>query len=178
MSYRSLARWSLFLACLLIGAACSRLVDSDSPADEAGGLLKTDRATYKATLVTDEPAHVAVDIPYALTNATQDTLYLIGCHRPPQPVLQKYADGSWTTVYAPVELMCLSPPWPVAPGAVRLDTLRVRGFLPGQNAGPVFEAAEVEGTYRLVRPVYRDPAGAELLPEAQRVSNSFALRAK
>lgn len=172
--YDSLA--ALTLVAALTVSACGNLTGSGPHAlPESDGLLQTDRTTYEARLVTDGPARVVVEIPYALANTTADTLYLIGCRRPPQPAVQKYVNEAWTTVYTPVELMCLSPPWKVAPGTVRHDTLRMEGALPDQNAAPTFDAAEIEGTYRLVRGIYRDSTGAKPLPEDRRTSNAFVL---
>lgn len=183
-----LAFFALLAACML--AACSSPsapgLDPDVGPEETGksgatdGLLHTDRTEYEAERVADESrTYVALDVSYALANTTSDPVFLIGCQHPPAPVLQKRVEGEWQTAYAPVELLCLSPPWTVAPGSVRRDTLRAEAHLPGQNIAPAFEADEIDGMYRLVQPsLYYDADGEKPLPLRRRVSNTFTLKAK
>lgn len=181
------AFFALLIACLL--AACSSpsapglSPDQDTPPGEsakgnADTLLRTDQTAYEAELVTESRARVVVDVPYTLANTTAAPIYLIGCKRPPAPVLQRRVEGEWETAYAPVELGCLSPPWTVEPDAVRHDTLRMEAHLPGQNIAPTFEVDEIEGVYRLVQSIYHDVEGEELLPLRQCVSNSFTLETR
>lgn len=172
----------LSLLGLAVGA-CST-VDSEPPASTPGGFLETSRARYDAVLRTDGYARWVVDVPYVTRNTTADTLVLIGCNTPPQPILEKRVEGAWRTAYDPVRRGCLSPPWTLAPGETRRDTLHVSAALPGQNWAPVFNADEIEGTYRLNREIHRKTGTktadalippTELLSPEKRVSNPFEL---
>lgn len=183
------SRYATIVLCCglsLLGLAvggCST-VDSEPPTSTPGGLLETSRARYDAVLRTDGSARWVVDVPYVTRNPTADTLVLVGCRTPPPPVLEKRVEGEWRTAYDPIRLQCLSPPWTIAPGETRRDTFHVAAALPGQNVAPVFDADEIEGTYRLRREVYRKtgptPADdlvppTELLSLEKRVSNTFEL---
>lgn len=155
--------------------------DNGSTTGDQDGYLFTSKETYDAELVADGDERVVVDIPYETRNPTTDTLHLIGCKNPSPPVLEKFREGEWETVYSPVVAECLSPPWSIAPGEVRRDTFRIRGYRPGQNIRPTFEA-EIDGTYRLRRRMYTEVGGEQgrmgeaLVPPENRVSNSFELR--
>ena len=114
-------------------------------------------------------------IPMTFRNITEETVYFVGCLRPPMPILQKRVGDTWITAWGGVELLCLSPPWPIAPGDTFQDTLRLSGYWPGQQASPEFET-DVPGRYRLVRAVHQAPdPQASLIPEAARLSNEFEL---
>lgn len=162
-------------------SACSLLGADPAPLFEPGGLLQTDRTRYDAKLLTDGRARVVFDVPFIARNPTDEPLYLIGCHRPPPPLLEKLVDGEWEVAYGAVVPLCLSPPFEIPPGGERRDTLRVVGFLPGQNTMPTFDTA-VEGTYRLRWEIYAGqtdedfPVGGDLLPLEQQVSNTFEVR--
>ena len=170
----------LLVAVLLALPACS-LSTPEAPALDSGQALQTDAASYTASVVTDGRAYVSVRIPYATRNATGEPLYLIGCITPPAAVLEKRVGDAWVTAYSAGELMCLSPPWVIASGEARRDTLVVRGYLPGQNISPTFET-DIEGTYRLRRTLHTGltdeatPLGRGVLPDDQSVSNTFEIR--
>ena len=172
-------RTSILTSLCLAATGCLLLGDDGSSA--TGGLLETSEDSYVAEVVTDGRERVVVDIPYQTGNHTGLPVYLIGCRRPNPPILEKRAGRDWVTVYAPIVTLCLSPPFEIAPGESRFDTLHVVGFRPGQAAGPTFDG-EVAGTYRLRREIFRDltdedpPIGRTMLPLSQRVSNSFEIR--
>lgn len=163
-----------FVFVLLCGNGCTVVEpDDDILATTA---IQTDRTHYTVQpYASGERSGVQVTIPMTFRNVTTDTVYFVGCRRPPMPTLQKRSGGTWITAWGGVELLCLSPPWEVAPGATFQDTLRLSGYWPGQHAGPVFQT-DVPGRYRLVRAVYQaaDPL-APLLPEEARTSNEFVL---
>ena len=158
-----------FTACTLVGPGEEGM---DAP-------IQTDHTLYEAVLRHDGLSRVEVSIPMAFRNITDEVVYLIGCRTPSQPVLEKHVGGEWVAAWVPIERLCLSPPWHVAPGATFRDTLRVTGFLPGHNAAPTFDT-EIDGTYRLVRAIWSVPepdAKAQgLLPLPYRVSNTFEIR--
>ena len=128
---------ALLLALSATLPACS-LVGSEGPPAGPGGLLRTDRAAYDARLVTDGPDAIVFEVPFEVQNTTGRPLYLVGCLRPPKPLLEKLDGGGWVTAYAAGEPGCLSPPFVIGAGEVRRDTLRVYGHLPGQNTSPEF----------------------------------------
>jgi hypothetical protein len=170
----------LLAAALLAGllAACSLLPADDVPTGNES-LRQTDQAHYAARLVTGDFDRVVLNVPYRTRNSTEDTLYLTGCRIPDLPVLEKHVSGSWQTAYDPGKLLCWSPPWVLAPGDVRWDTLRVEGWLPGQNIYPHFRT-EITGTYRLKRLIYSSleadekyPLGEDTIDVGLRVSNTF-----
>ena len=156
------------LTLLLSLSACSLL--GDDADDDPAPPFQTDRTAYEARLSGAEVVRVTFTIATTYTNVLSDTVYLLGCHRPSPPVLQKDTGDAWTRAYSASEDLCLSPPWRIAPGTTYRDTLYVRGYRSGGD--PLFRT-EVDGTYRLVRSVYADPDGATLLPADQRTSNTF-----
>ena len=170
---------TLLLALVL--PACSLLDSGEGFVSEPGGLLQTDRTSYDARLLLDDRPRVVLEIPYQTRNPTSGSLYLIGCFVPSPPVLEKRVDGAWRTAYGAVVFMCLSPPVEIGPGEVRHDTLRVVGYLPGQNVAPTFDT-EIAGTYRLRREIYAGLTdassleGGALLSLNQRISNTFEVR--
>jgi hypothetical protein len=171
----------LFGIGLLLTSSCSLLQSDGTDANSSAKLLETSQSRYEARLLTEEgDTRVVFDVPYRTRNTTADTLYLIGCNTPPPPVLEKRVDGSWQTAYAPVVLLCLSPPWALPPGAVREDTLHVVARLSGEDVAPTFET-DVPGTYRLQRQIYsrltdeRPPTGEALVPLERRISNTFVV---
>jgi len=163
---------------LALLASCT-LVSSEDDGFAEGALLQTDVTEIKATVVKDFREKVVFDVPLTITNVTNERIALTRCKRPSAPVLQKLVDERWETAFAPIEQLCLSPPWFIEPGDTFVDTLRVRGFLPDQSAAPTFDT-DLEGTYRLVHRLYRRPVGdqeqpSDLLPEPLRTSNTFTV---
>ncbi len=161
------------MALAIVTLGCS--ATSQTRGDAA---IRTDQLIYHAEIVNDSRPAVQLTIETEYTNTTDNTVYLIGCHQPSAPQLQKYKDGEWVTVYSPVENECLSPPWEISPGETYRDTYQVYGYLPGYNAAPTFDAT-IPGRYRLVRDIYQelsDPVNeAELLPLSERISNEFKI---
>ncbi len=150
-----------------------------------GGMLQTDTEVFQAE-VFQKPWHgVRFDIPYTITNTTDEAVYMIGCKQPMAPVLQKRTNGEWVSAYNSVEQGCLSPPFIVKAGGQWQDTLRGYGIFPGQNAFPEFHT-DVEGEYRLKKKIYSNPDtfkdsenwNEQLLPDELRISNSFYVKEK
>ena len=165
------------LAAILIGVLLSGCEVLSSDEEELPAYpIQTDRTRYEARPQNSgRYSGVEVTIPMQFTNVTADAVYFVGCRKPPAPLLQKWQEGEWVTAWDAVELLCLSPPWVIAPGATFHDTLRVSGYWPGQNAAPVFRT-EVPGRYRLIRKVHTEPDPlAPLVPEEARISNEFEL---
>ncbi len=162
--------------------ACSPL---GSGADLGSGtepvrLIQTDETQYEAQLLTDYHSRVVLEIPYQVYNQTSNPLYFVAC-RTSMPALEKRVGGEWRLAYAAVRVLASLHPVKIAPGEARADTLRVKGYLPGQNIAPEFYT-EIEGTYRLRCDVYGgvdddwQPLDHTLLPLEQRVSNTFGVR--
>lgn len=173
-------RHLLFLFAIVIAGCDSYGIEAAPP---SGTLLQTDLPSYDARVVTNGPLFnrrrlVRVDIPYETRNTTSRPLHAIGCGRP-SAILEKQQGNEWVVAYAPIELGCLSPPFVLEAGDVWRDTLRVRGFLPGQRAGPTFDT-DIEGTYRLRRVIYTGTGssgpGPEPVEDELTVSNTFELR--
>lgn len=172
--------------CFLMYAGCEALLTGDFDGNfEEGGFLQTDTTYYQAEIQSGNRDVVRLDIPFTITNAKDEPIYMLGCGRAPAPLLQKNVGGEWVTAYSPVELMCLSPPFIIEPGETFYDTLRVHGALPGQNTEPTFDT-KIKGVYRLVHTFYIDPDSFDdlntrsknLLPESLRISNTFYVEKK
>jgi hypothetical protein len=144
------------------------------PSDSA--LITTDRDSYRVLRAADA---IELDIVATFANRTADTVYLHPCGRSqPSFFLEKWVDGDWRAVYSPPcpAILMLDPP-PIAPGASRTDTARVRASTTA-NTVPRFETDSIAGTYRLV---YAQAYGSwranqgpgELLPLGRRVSGAF-----
>ena len=169
---------ALALCAATLFSGCSLVSTDEAAPPVSASLVVTDQAQYDARAPAGGLSRVVFDVPFEIRNTTGGPLYRIGCRTAPPPTLEKLVEGEWVTAYAPIVNLCLSPPFEIAPGEVRRDTLQVQGFLPGQNAGPEFET-DVEGTYRLHLRLYssltdeRSPLGKDLVPLEERVSNPF-----
>lgn len=115
------------------------------------------------------------------TNNTLRTVSFVNCLDDVRPALQKQVGESWTTVWAPVKLTCLSQPITVTPGASYDTQFRVFGADQNTNIVPKFSTSDLNGTFRLVwGGVVFDynsygPSFGEPLPVEGRVSNTFTL---
>jgi hypothetical protein len=176
-----------FGALCLLALACT--ASREEPAEETpvgntapsptSTLITTDQRSYRPRRTADA---LELDIVTTFTNRTSDTVRLHPCGPSSQPSfsLEKWADGAWKPAYGQAcpAILMLDPP-KVAPGAARTDTARVRHML-GVNAMPRFEIEPIPGSYRVV---YAQAYGSwrpnegpgELLPPAQRVSNTFRI---
>lgn len=162
---------------VLVITACSDPVapDRDLPRDLTAP-VQTDTLVYT---VTREGDGQIVTIPFVYVNRTEAPVYVARCELdPPRYFLEKRLDKGWVTGYDPLCRDILYPPLEVPPGGAYTDTIRAWSST-RPNTRPVFET-EIPGVYRAVLMVYRvwDPAEPELsglLPEEQRVSNSFRL---
>jgi len=150
-----------------------------------GGMLQTDSEVYQAKVFQNPWHGVTFNIPYTITNTTDEAVYMIGCKRPMAPALQKRVNGEWVLAYSSIEQLCLNPPFIVKAGGQWQDTLRVYGVFPGQNAYPKFQTG-IEGEYRLKKKIYSNPDtfkdsekwNEQLLPDEMRISNSFYVKEK
>jgi hypothetical protein len=116
-------------------------------AGPAGPAIVTDAHSY--TLETDRGALVT-GIGFRFTNLSSRTLYVGNCNGTLAPVLEKRVGNGWRAYWSPPLTPCLSPPIRIRPGETIVDTIRVRGALPGSGHGPAFHSPDVEGTYRIV----------------------------
>jgi hypothetical protein len=165
---------------LLVGAAtlyaCHQASGPNADnVDDPG--LRTDQSAYA---LERRRTSWEADIPYEFVNRTGDTVYLTNCRGDFGLRLEKWHEGEWVTAWTPVQLMCLSPPLEIGPGATFADTVHVIAGLPGSNVMPKLEVEEVDGAYRLVWLAgshdYNDgePGGA-LIDDRFRTSNTFTL---
>lgn len=173
-------RSTIFGVIVLAGivVACGAVTAAEEHGDAS---LRTDANVYQ--LQRDSRGNLTVEIPFTYHNTTGKTVYLVNCNGAVPPSLEKWQDGEWVAGWNPVVLLCLSPPIQVPPNGVYEDTLRVLAAPYGSNAGPQFEVADPDGTYRLVWHValhdydLDDPPAGTPLPLENRLSNSFDLRA-
>lgn len=162
-------------------ADAGELVLSDLERD-TNRALQTGDLLYR---LGDAERYWFVDIPFAFTNPTADTVYVAGCHPSPDRAqlairLERQEGGAWAAAWSPILAMCLSPPRHILPGASYTDTLRVIGGKPGENIMPVFHVDPIAGVYRLVwenlyRTYEHEPPFGERLTREQRLSNRFLL---
>ena len=167
----------------LSGCRALNVLSSDDPSQNespnvTGAPIQTDKAVYQ--MRTTAQAHeLTMHLTY--TNPTASPVYIPTCHQPGPPVLQKWVDGTWVTAYAPVVLRCLGPPVIIEPGDTYRYTYRVYATR-APNSGPRLQVAEVPGQYRLIwhilgtwTPNGPEPGLGQLLPEEQRISNTFTI---
>jgi hypothetical protein len=127
---------------------------------------------------------VSLRVVATLTNRTRDTLWVYPHLQhppyPPQVDLQRWDGRQWRHMWASgKDWGGLPNPPHLAPGASRIDTLRVWGSR-RINVAPAFGGL-VAGTYRLrYRAVYRTwsthPLGGELVADSLLTSNAFQIR--
>lgn len=141
--------------------------------------IQTDRLGYE--LRSGEGGY-EVEIPFAYTNRTGETVYVVNCNRSLAISLEKEVAGEWVRAWTPVAPLCLSEPIAIPAGATYEDTLAVFAGHPSNDVHPKFAGdGEPEGTYRLVwyglvhdydpdRPGFGEP-----VPPEGTVSNRFAL---
>lgn len=119
------------IASALLLAACH---DTVAPAEHIrAGPFMTDRSSYTATPVSQQPGFTVYgfEAVTSFTNVTADTLFLERCmpaDRHPIYAVIQVAPAGETSGYSPA-WACTggTPPIAVAPGAVRLDSLRLTG---------------------------------------------------
>lgn len=160
------------LAFLLLPlGGCTRFLPTGT--EDGVSTLQTDRSEYR--LVRTD-GRVEGDIDFRYTNASGRTLYVPRCHTPDPPHLEKQTGSGWVVAYAPVVLLCWQTPIAIEPGASYVDTLEVRGWVPGRNAAPEFRVPEIPGTYRLVWSLLVSPNPEGPPEHEQIVSNPFQIR--
>lgn len=148
------------------------------PERESEAPLQTDRLAYTLRRA---DGGLNAEIPFTYTNRTGNGVYVVNCNQSAPPILEKRIEGRWETAWAPVVLLCLSPPIVIEAGETYSDTLRVYGGDSTSDIYPRFRGEEVEGTYRLVwlgvvhnYDPDRQGFGDELALE-ERISNTFTL---
>lgn len=143
-------------------------------------LIRTDSAEY--TLESTDRSW-SVEIPYTFFNRTGEDVYLTNCHGGFALRLDRWDEdaGEWVVAWAPVLLLCLSPPIVIRAGDAYQDTVRLFAVHPDEKGGPKFQADEVGGTYRIVwiaasHGYVEGDGGGGPIPLEHRVSNPFVLR--
>ena len=170
---------ALLFAGLVFGARVA--AQPPSPPSLARTLVHVAERQHQAVATADS---VSLRLVATLTNPTRDTLRVYPHRqRPPYPPtidLQRWDGRQWRHAWASGTDLAgmLNPPY-LAPGASRVDTLRIWGSRQ-LNVVPAFEGP-VAGTYRLrYRAVYRtwspERLGGELVPDALLTSNAFQIR--
>jgi hypothetical protein len=166
----------LVAAAAAANACSSPAPPSDSSGESPGG-FQTSQLHYDFQRTADG---IEAYIPYVYRNITGDSVYFLNCNRIIAPALEKRAGDTWSSVWSPATPACLSPPMIIPPDGEYVDTVHV---LSGSNMYPHLEAADIEGTYRLiwhgVVRSYRDsgPDFGTPLSQDERTSNQFTLSA-
>jgi hypothetical protein len=163
---------------LLLAAACdpSAILWGRGEAVVADPLFRTDSSAYTLDVGSHGyTAHIGVEF----TNRTRDTVFFTNCHGGVAHRLEKNVNGTWQTAWAPILLLCLSPPIRVPPGHSRNMPIGIFAGYPANNHGPKFQLDDIPGTYRAVwGPLHQYDRRAESgrpLPLFQRVSNTFTI---
>jgi hypothetical protein len=148
------------------------VVEVPTPSRDESALFQTDSLRYA---LVDQDGGAAATIGVRFTNVTGSTAYFVNCNGMPVYYLEKLVDDTWSIVWSPVFLACLSDPIVVARGNTHDLVLRVYANNPGY---PTFNGSAVPGVYRLVwsnvLSSYTERSDASL-PLEKRVSNRFAL---
>lgn len=175
--HRALPR--IALAALLVGAcAMHDGVLAPSGTLQAGDTwLRTDRPAYSAR---QEGGVTAIDFELAYTNHLRVPVAVPSCHTPMRPILEKRVDGVWVYAFSPVELMCITPPLVIAPGATYTLRYPLRADRYSLERWPGAAQDGVAGTYRFVWFVATHERGTggrtpERLPFEYTVSNTFII---
>jgi hypothetical protein len=164
------------LIAVLLASCSSDPLDVDVG---GGPLIQTNASTY---VLTRREGLLEVSIPVRFENRLTQTIYLRRCPDILPPVLERKYGDEWRTAWtAPV--YCVSDhPFPLAPGAVHVDTIHVYAHPFGDVREPQFQSADVTGIHRLQwnhalrsYDTDRNPPG-EQLPLRHRISNEFQLQ--
>ena len=122
------------------------------------------------------------ELEFTYQNVTNRTISLLNCRGGFAYRLEKWTEEGWITAWAPVLLMCLSPPIRIAPGGEHEHVAGIFGGYPGGNTYPRFSVDEVDGIYRVVidgaywNYDHDGPSWGNLPPEPYRVSAPFRIR--
>ncbi|HYW33477.1 MAG TPA: hypothetical protein VE869_18390 [Gemmatimonas sp.] len=174
---------SLVMSAVTVAACNGSLVDpprgNTIAAQDSAAQFKTNASSYAFTTTS-----IATEgsITATLTNRTGRTMYFVNCAGATGVSVQRLDGVRWTEFYAPVRNLCLSAPITVPNGGSHTFDIRVFAGKAGNNYYPKFESPLMTAVYRVMWHdayfSYQDrlPWG-EPVPESQRVSNSFVIRA-
>jgi hypothetical protein len=181
MKQRSIRATLLGTLFAIVGCATADPVSPDEwlAGFEDGSGLRTNATSYVL-----EPDWVGLKtvIGIRFTNPSPQTMYIVNCRGGLGTTLEKRVNGAWVPYWAPVLMMCLSEPIIVKPGETLTRDVPVWGALPGNNAGPEWASANVEGTYRMVlgnvvwNYTTEGQRFGDPVPQALLTSNEFTLR--
>lgn len=169
----------LATACLIVVASCSSTGEPRASANDAAFDFRADSATYS---LSSNGQWYSGTIGVTYTNRTENAASFVNCRGGSDVVLQKLIDGTWTTVWEPVTLLCFSDPLVVLPGEQRRMTINVTAGHAGPNTEPQFATDRIAGVYRamwtqLVSDYQPGESFGLTLPEQHRVSNQFTIAA-
>ena len=150
------------------------------------GLSDEERLIQTESLVYElQPDWIGLrtEIPYAFTNRTGRTIYLVNCNGAFSIHLEREDGEGWRTAWSPIRAACLSAPIVIEENAVFHDTLHVWGAPPDStNWSPNFDIDDPSGVYRIVWGTgvgsYDEDASPHgpLIMLEWRVSNRFTLQ--
>lgn len=162
---------SSVLGALLAGLACH-----SDPLSPRGPQLLVNSSALE---LRREGNYLRSEVPFTYTNRSRRTLALHGCNPPGPPDLEWWDGTEWRLTFQRVEMLmlCLSPPFLIAPGTTLTETLSI--FVsdpidPASGLHPVWLGPRQRAQYRLVWGL-RDAKRETLVPLDQRVSNTFEL---
>lgn len=182
-----LSSTTLYFFALIMAAACAPAAERGDPAAGGGGLaLRSTEAEHRADTTGGE---LSVRINITATNEGTDSVFLATCGvNTPAHLLERREGDSWSVAIRPACPMILTPPIVIPPGASRTDAFAFQASLapegtPGASF-PRFEAAVVDGTYRIVYEAFgrgwtiddSGPSPDARLAEASRASEPFTIR--
>ncbi|HET9985008.1 MAG TPA: hypothetical protein VFQ38_15520 [Longimicrobiales bacterium] len=154
----------------LIAAASSGCWVADATAPDLDfPAIRTDSAAY--TLRRSDTGLQGA-IGFTFTNRTGRDLFAGGCISPDPPHLERLVGDEWVVAYAPIVLLCWTPPRRIRDGESYRSALHISVPLAGTSGAPPWQSGLVPGTYRLVWDALSVPAP---LPDELRTSNSFTL---
>jgi hypothetical protein len=172
----SISKWfRLVIPGLVLFAACD-----STTAPMSGEPVLTNASAY--SLGFDGDTYRA-RIGYTFTNVTDAPAFVPNCNGAFDMSLERRTAAGWEEVWHPDLPECLSAPLVIDPGDELEDVIDLRIGAPGSGTFPQFDAADPDGTYRIVLiDVLSSYDGGTFpfgprLPLEARVSNQFELRA-
>ena len=177
MKLKRLSLFACFALTVGVSASCSQSLTESATSDRTPD-SQTDSASY--TLRSTSPWYQTT-IGVTFTNRTNTAANFVNCNGGTGVQLEKLINGTWTTVWSPILLACLSPPIVVASGAKFQTAIHVFAGDVGSNFYPQFTVADIPGTYRAVwtevvaNYTTAGQSFGELLPLEHRTSNTFTL---
>lgn len=164
---------------LVVLAACVACNSQKPPRVEKSVRFRTDSQSY-----TLRPSAVGYEalINVEFTNLDADTVYFMNCNGVTGAGFERLSDSTWSLAWLPAMNACASQPIVVPPGSSHIFPTHAFAARPDRVQSGEFSIDSAPGTYRIVWPhtvmsyLSRPPSG-DSLPTAQRVTNTFRLKA-